>query len=51
MLFSSLFGVRSSLTTRYFWPWEDVEIHEENGPRVERAHLLEFVQRTLRGEV
>lgn len=33
---------RSSLSTRYYWPWEDVDLSHEEGPRMERNNLIEF---------
>ena len=33
---------RSSLGTRYYWPWEDEETGHDEGTRVDRTKLVEF---------
>lgn len=38
----SVASFKSSLGTRYYWPWEDVDLSHDEGPRMERNNLIEF---------
>ncbi|KXJ11140.1 cap-specific mRNA (nucleoside-2'-O-)-methyltransferase 1 [Exaiptasia diaphana] len=42
----SIASFKTSLMSRYLWPWEDIDVELEHGTRLERNRLLDFIHST-----